>query len=104
MMEAEVVKLVDTLDSESSPVKGVGVRVPSSAPAYAYPRLPAWQATAGAASQQMKINLDQYIESEGCTSIPVHPEEAQPVHHSHLGDGGGAISRDYQLNQQIHNP
>lgn len=30
--KAEVAKLVDALDSESSPVKGVGVRVPSSAP------------------------------------------------------------------------
>ena len=29
--KAEVAKLVDALDSESSPVKGVGVRVPSSA-------------------------------------------------------------------------
>ena len=33
--KAEVAKLVDALDSESSPVKGVGVRVPSSAPSYA---------------------------------------------------------------------
>lgn len=32
---AEVVKLVDTLDSGSSPVKGIGVRVPSSAPPFA---------------------------------------------------------------------
>lgn len=31
-LQAEVAKLVDALDSESSPVKGVGVRVPSSAP------------------------------------------------------------------------
>ena len=33
---AEVVKLVDTLDSGSSPFTGIGVRVPSSAPAYAF--------------------------------------------------------------------
>ena len=32
---AEVVKLVDTLDSGSSPVTGVGVRIPSSAPFFA---------------------------------------------------------------------
>ena len=49
MRLAEVVKLADTLDSESSPVKGVGVQVPSSAPVFAL-RAFALRASPGTAS------------------------------------------------------
>lgn len=40
-------KLVDALALGASPRKRMGVQVPPLAPVYAYPRLPAWQASTG---------------------------------------------------------
>ena len=47
---AGMAKLVDAKDLKSFELRFVPVRVRLSAPAFAYPGLPTWQATAGAAS------------------------------------------------------